>query len=57
MHREGIAALFPHPDVQRSIAADVELVDHLDRIVEGLQREILRTARRKRSMCDRANFV
>ena len=45
MHREGIAEHFPHPDVQRSIAVDIELIDHLDRILEGLQSEILRTAK------------
>lgn len=45
MHREGIAAAFPHPDVQRSIAVDIELIDHLDRIIEALQSDILRTAK------------
>jgi transposase len=45
MHREGIAEQFPHPDVQRSIAVDIELIDHLDHILEGLQSEILRTAK------------
>jgi transposase len=45
MHREGLAELFPHPTVQRSIAVDIELIDHLDRILEGLQSEILRSAR------------
>ena len=44
-HREGIAELFPHPEVQRSIEVDIELIDHLDRLLESLRREIQRTAR------------
>jgi transposase len=44
MHRQGIAELFPHPEVSRSIAIDVELIDHLDRILDGLRREIQRAA-------------
>jgi transposase len=46
MHREGISELFPHPEVRRSIEIDVELIDHLDRILEGLRREIQRIATR-----------
>ena len=45
MHREGIADCFPDPAVQRSIEVDVELIDHLDLILERLMREITRTAR------------
>jgi len=45
MHREGIAAAFPDIQVQRSVEIDIELIDHLDRILEELQSEILRTAR------------
>jgi transposase len=45
MHREGLAEAFAHPDVQRSIAVDIELIDHLDHIIETLQSDILRTAK------------
>jgi transposase len=45
MHREGIAKLFPHPAVQQSIAIDVQLIDAYDRIIEGMEDTILRTAR------------
>ena len=44
MHREDLAQAFPDLQVQRSIAIDVELIDHLDRIIDGLERDILRTA-------------
>ncbi|MFQ5891085.1 MAG: IS110 family transposase [Gemmatimonadota bacterium] len=43
-HREGISDLFPHPAVKRSIEIDIELIDHLDLILERLRREIQRTA-------------
>ena len=46
MHREGIADLFPDPEVRRSIEIDIELIDHLDLILEGLCREIRRSAAR-----------
>lgn len=45
MHREGIAKMFPHPEVTQSIEIDIELIDQYDRILEGLQKTILRTAR------------
>jgi len=45
MHREGIAERFPHPEVQRSIEVDIELIDHLSRLLEGLRRDIQRSAR------------
>jgi transposase len=44
VHREGLAEIFPHPEVRRSIQIDVELIDHLDKILESLRREILRIA-------------
>jgi transposase len=46
MHREGIADLFPDPEVRRSIEIDIELIDHFDLILEGLHREIRRSAAR-----------
>jgi len=45
MHRRGIAELFPDPAVRRSIAIDVELIDHLDLLLEQLKKQIERTAR------------
>jgi transposase len=45
MHREGIADLFSDPPVRRSIEIDIELIDHLDTILERLRREIQRSAR------------
>ncbi|HMB70583.1 MAG TPA: IS110 family transposase [bacterium] len=45
MHRTGIADAFPEPAVRRSIAIDVELIDHLDLMLERRKKEIERTAR------------
>ena len=45
MHRKGIVDVFPDPAVKRSIAIDVELIDHLDLLLERLKKEIERTAR------------
>jgi transposase len=45
MHREGIVDVFPDAAVRRSIAIDVELIDHLDLLLERLKKEIERTAR------------
>ena len=45
MHRTGIAEVFADPAVQRPIAVDVELIDHLDLVLERLKKEIERTAR------------
>ena len=45
MHRQGLSEAFHDTQVQRSIAIDVELIDHLDRILEALQADILRTAK------------
>jgi transposase len=45
MHREGIVEVFPDPAVKRSIAIDVELIDHFDLLLERLKKEIERTAR------------
>jgi len=45
MHRTGIAEAFADPAVQRSIAVDIELIDHLDLVLERLKKEIERTAR------------
>jgi len=44
-HRTGIADAFPEPAVRRSIAIDVELIDHLDLMLERRKKEIERTAR------------
>ena len=45
MHRTGIAEAFADPAVQRSIAVDIELIDHLDLVLERLKKDIERTAR------------
>jgi transposase len=45
MHRVGLAEAFPDAAVQRSIAVDVELIDHLDLVLDRLKDEIERTAR------------
>jgi transposase len=45
MHRTGLADAFPDTAVQRSIAIDVELIDHLDLLLDRLKAEIERTAR------------
>lgn len=43
--RVGIAESFPHPDVQRSVQVDIELIDHLDVVIEELNAHISRAAR------------
>jgi transposase len=45
IHRTGLAEQFDDPAVARSIAVDIELIDHYDRIITNLERYILRTAR------------
>jgi transposase len=45
MHRTSLAEVFPDPAVQRSIAIDIELIDHLDLLLDRLKDEIERTAR------------
>jgi transposase len=45
MHREGLSDSFSDKAVQHSIDADVEVIDHLDLLVEGVNRHIGRTAR------------
>jgi transposase len=45
-HREGVTESFTDPAVQRSIEVDLELIDHLDLLIEELHADIERTARR-----------
>jgi len=44
-NRDGLAEHFPDPAVQESIHADLELIDHLDLLVEQLNARIERAAR------------
>lgn len=45
IHRVGLAQRFPDPSVRRSIELDIELIDHYDRLIGNLERDILRHAR------------
>jgi len=45
IHRHQVAGHFPDPVVQRSIDTDLELIDHLDRLLCNLERYILRHAK------------
>ncbi len=44
-HREGISESFADPAVQRSIQVDLELIDHMDLLIEDLNADIERAAR------------
>jgi transposase len=44
-HRDGLSDTFSDPDVRRSIEVNLELIDHLDLLIEGVNRHIGRTAR------------
>ena len=45
IHRECVAEQFSDPVIRKNIETDLELVDHLDRILWNLERYILRIAR------------
>jgi transposase len=45
IHRDTVAEQFIDPDVRTSITADLDLIDHLDRLKWNLERYILRNAR------------
>jgi transposase len=45
IHRQSVTEQFKDPNVRRSISADLELIDHLDRSIWNLERHILRNAR------------
>jgi transposase len=45
IHQQGLAEQFGDPHVQRSIETDLELINHLSRLLTNLERYILRTAR------------
>ncbi|MHC4338536.1 MAG: IS110 family RNA-guided transposase [Planctomycetota bacterium] len=45
IHRESVAQQFADPVIRRSVETDLELVDHLDRILCNLERYILQVAR------------
>ena len=44
-NRDGLAERFADPAVRRSIAIDLELVDHLDRLIRDLELDLVRTAK------------
>lgn len=44
-NRDGIAEHFPDPAVQESIRVDLELIDHLDQLIEELNVRVERAAR------------
>jgi len=44
-HREGIAEQFIDPDVRVSMEADLDLIDHLDRLKQKLELYIMRNAK------------
>jgi transposase len=44
-NREGVAQEFTDPTVRMSIEANLELIEHYDRILKGLERHILRSAK------------
>jgi len=45
IHQQGLAEQFGDPHVQRSIETDLELINHLSRLLTNLERYILRIAR------------
>ena len=45
IHQQGLAEQFGDPHVRRSIETDLELINHLSRLLTNLERYILRTAR------------
>jgi transposase len=45
IHQHGLAEQFGDPHVRRSIETDLELINHLSRLLTNLERYILRTAR------------
>jgi transposase len=44
-NREGVAARFPDPAVQKSIEVDLALIDYYDRLLTDLELSIVKTAR------------
>jgi transposase len=44
-NRGGVAEHFPDPQVRKSIAADLELIDHYDRLLNDVELHITRTAK------------
>ena len=45
IHQVGLVEQFDDPQVQRSIAIDLELIDHYNRLLTNLERYILKTAK------------
>jgi len=45
IHQDGLVEQFDDPQVQRSIAIDLELIDHYNRLLTNLERYILKTAK------------
>ena len=44
-NREGLAESFEEPAVRKSVAIDLELADHLDRLIRNLELELVRSAK------------
>jgi transposase len=44
-NREGVAARFPDPAVQKSMEVDLALIDHYDRLLRDMELTILKTAK------------
>ena len=44
-NRAGVADTFADPAVRKSVAIDLELADHLDRLIRNLELELVRTAK------------
>jgi transposase len=44
-NREGVAARFPEPAVQKTIEVDLDLIDHYDRLLSELELYIVKTAK------------
>jgi transposase len=43
-NREGVAERFDDPSVQKNVAVDLEMIEAYDRIIEPLERELVKTA-------------
>ena len=44
-HRSGVAEQFSDPDVSMSVSADLELIDHYDRLLQTIELHVLKSAK------------